>query len=54
VVKGTNITWTLPLSAFPIGTKFSALSAQTRFNPAVITAPQIDGATSTATFTVGK
>ena len=54
VVKGHTITWTLPLKAFPVGTKFTSLSAQTRFNPAVITAPQIDGATSSASFTVGK
>jgi hypothetical protein len=54
VIKGSNITWTLPLSAFPVGTKFSALSAQTRLNPAIITAPQLDAATSTATYTIGK
>jgi hypothetical protein len=54
VVKGSTITWTLPLSAFPVGTTFSSLAAHTRFNPAIITAPQIDEATSSATFTVGK
>jgi hypothetical protein len=36
------------------GTTLSSLSAQTRFNPAVVTAPQIDYASSSATFTVGK
>jgi len=54
VIKGSSITWALPLSAFPVGTKFSALSAQTRLNPAIITAPQLDGATASATYTVGK
>lgn len=54
VVKGNTITWTLPLRAFPVGTTFTSLTAQTRFNPAVVTAPQIDAAASTATFTVGK
>lgn len=54
VVKGSTITWTLPLSAFRAGTKFSSLEATTRFNPAVVTAPQIDDATSSATFTVGQ
>lgn len=54
VVKKNIITWTVPVSALPAGTTLSALSAQTRFNPALVTAPQIDYASSAATFTVGK
>jgi hypothetical protein len=53
-VKGSTITWTIPVSAIPAGTTFTALSADTRFNPAVVTAPIIDAARSTKTFTVGK
>jgi hypothetical protein len=53
-VKNNTITWTVPLSALPAGTTLSSLSAQTRLNPAVVTAPQIDYASSSATFTVGK
>ena len=56
VVKGTTITWTLPISVFPAGTTFTGLSAQTRLNPVVVTAPQMDGAAAPANvaFTVGK
>lgn len=55
-VKGTTITWTLPIAIFPVGTTFTGLSAQTRLNPVVVTAPQMDGAAapSGTTFTVGK
>ena len=54
VVKGSAITWTIPTSVLPAGTTLSQLTAQTRLNPAVVTAPEIDGAASAATFTVGK
>jgi hypothetical protein len=54
IVKGNTITWKVPISAFPAGTTFSKLEAHTRFNPAVVTAPQIDTASSSATFTVGQ
>jgi len=54
VVKGGNITWTVPISVFPKGTTLTQLIASTRLNPAVVTAPQMDSATSSATFTVGK
>jgi hypothetical protein len=53
-VKGGTITWTLPLSQMPLGTKFTNLSAQTTVNPLVITAPSYDIASSAATFTVGQ
>ena len=54
VVKDNTITWTVPISVLPAGTTLTQLNAQTRLNPAVVTAPQIDYASSTATFTVGK
>ena len=58
VVKDKTITWSLPVSAFPAGTSFSTLNAQTRqvtSSPVVsLTAPQYDYASSNATFTVGK
>lgn len=54
VVKGSTITWTVPISVFPKGTTFTQLNAQTRLNPVAVTAPQMDYASSTATFTVGK
>jgi hypothetical protein len=53
-VSGNTITWTLSTKAFPVGTTFSSLNAQTRFNPAVLTAPAFDDASSAATYTVGK
>ncbi|MBV9292820.1 MAG: hypothetical protein JO222_10265 [Frankiales bacterium] len=53
-VSGNTITWTLSTKAFPVGTTFSSLNAQTRFNPAIITAPAFDDASSSGTFTVGK
>jgi hypothetical protein len=53
-VKGSSIIWSIPVSVMRAGTTLSSLSAQTRFNPAVVTAPQIDYASSSATFTVGK
>jgi hypothetical protein len=54
IVKDSSIIWTIPVSALPAGTTLSTLHAETRFNPAVVTAPAIDEASSTATFTVGK
>ena len=54
VVKDSTIVWTIPVSALPAGTTLSTLHAETRFNPAVITAPAIDVASGSATFTVGK
>lgn len=53
-VKGSTITWTIPVSQLPAGTQLSALSAETRLNPALVTAPVIDVAQSAKTFTVGK
>jgi hypothetical protein len=57
-VKGTTITWKLGTSALPVGTKLTALNAQTRqvtSTPVVfVTAPQYDYASSTKTFAVGK
>jgi len=54
IVKGNSIIWSVPINAFPKNTTFSSLNAQTRFNPAAVTAPQIDYASSNATYTVGK
>jgi hypothetical protein len=53
-VQGNTITWTVPSSQIPAGTTLSSINAQTRVNPAVVTAPQIDVATTAKTFTVGK
>ncbi|MDQ1698468.1 MAG: hypothetical protein QOG34_331 [Frankiaceae bacterium] len=53
-VQGSSITWTLPLSQVPNGTKFTNLTAQTTVNPLVITAPSYDTASSAASFTVGQ
>lgn len=55
-VKGNSVVWTVPVSSFPVGTVISGLNAQTRFNATSpgITAPQIDYASSSNTFTVGK
>ncbi|HEU5034630.1 MAG TPA: hypothetical protein VFT62_07740 [Mycobacteriales bacterium] len=53
VVKGNSLTWRLPLTVFPVGTTFSAISAQTLTGavPAVV----IDETDpSSVTFTVGK
>ena len=54
VVKAGTIVWTVPVAALPAGTTLSSLHAETRFNPAVITAPAIDVADGSATFTIGK
>ena len=53
-VKANTITWTVPVSVLPAGTTLTGLYASTRLNPVLVTAPQMDGASSTATFTVGK
>jgi hypothetical protein len=53
-VTGTKITWVVPNGVFRNGTTFSSLNAQTRTVEGVVTAPQVDYATSAATFTVGK
>ena len=52
--SGSTITWVVPNGVFRNGTTFSSLNAQTRTVEGVVTAPQIDYATSGATFTVGK
>jgi hypothetical protein len=52
--SGNKITWVVPNGVFHNGTVFSSLNAQTRSVVGIITAPQIDYAESTATFTVGK
>jgi len=55
VVKANTIVWTVPVAALPAGTTLSSLHAETRFNPALITAPAIDIADGgAATFTIGK
>jgi hypothetical protein len=54
VAKGSTITWTLPLKAFPVGTTFTGLSAETRGDTGAAYAPVIDNAATTAAFTVGK
>jgi hypothetical protein len=53
-VKGSTIVWTVPNGAFRNGTVFSGLNAQTRTALVAVTAPQIDFAASSATYTVGK
>jgi hypothetical protein len=53
-VSGSKITWTIPVSAIPNHTTLSLLQGTTRVSAAVITAPQLDEATTTKTFTVGK
>lgn len=54
-VTGSSITWKLPLSQVPLGTKFTSLRGQTTVNPIVITAPSYDLADGgTASFTVGQ
>ena len=53
-ITGDKIVWTVPAGAFPNGTTFSQLNAQTRTVAVAVTAPQIDYATSGATYTVGK
>ena len=54
VVKANTVTWTVPVSALPAGTTLSTLHAETRFNPFRVTAPALDLADSSATFTIGK
>ena len=55
VQTGTTIKWTVPISALAAGTTLQSLHAETRANPAVITAPAIDIADGgSATFTIGK
>lgn len=55
VVKANTIVWTVPVAALSAGTTLSALHAETRANPAIITAPAIDISDGgTATFTIGK
>jgi hypothetical protein len=57
-VVGNSIVWTVPLSAFKVGTTFSSLDAQTRNTLATpvisLTAPQIDEGSSGTTYTVGQ
>jgi len=52
--SGTTITWVVPDGVFHNGTVFSSLNAQTRTVEGLVTAPQIDYASSTATYTLGK
>lgn len=52
--SGTKISWVVPNGVFRNGTTFSSLNAQTRTVEGVVTAPQVDYATSSATYTVGK
>lgn len=53
-ISGSSVVWTVPNGVFHDGTVFSSLNAQTRTIVGVVTAPQIDYATSSATYTVGK
>lgn len=53
VVSGNTITWDLPVSEIRAGTKFTGLAAETR-GAVLVTAPELDYASSTTTFTVGK
>jgi hypothetical protein len=61
-VVGNSIVWTVPVTSIASGTTIEALTAQTRgtayvATPAVSggpTAPQLDYATTTRSFTVGK
>ncbi|MDQ1747843.1 MAG: hypothetical protein QOD07_2106 [Frankiaceae bacterium] len=52
--SGTKISWVVPNGVFHNGTVFSSLNAQTRMVVGVVTAPQVDYATSNATYTLGK
>jgi hypothetical protein len=52
--SGTKISWVVPGGVFRTGTVFSSLNAQTRMVEGVVTAPQIDFASSAATYTLGK
>jgi hypothetical protein len=54
-LKGSSIIWKVSKSQIPVGTSFSELRAETRLNPAVLTAPVIDetGLTN-KTYTVGR
>jgi hypothetical protein len=52
--NGQKITWVVPDGVFRNGTVFSSLTAQTRTVAVRVTAPQIDYASSAATYTVGK
>lgn len=55
VVKSNTIVWTVPVAALSAGTTLSSLHAETRANPAVVTAPAIDIADGgAASFTIGK
>ena len=52
-VVGKSLVWTLPLSAFPVGTTFSGIGAQTLTGQ--VPAVELDGTSpSKVTFTVGK
>lgn len=51
---GTTISWVVPNGVFHNGTVFSSLNAQTRTVEGKVTAPQVDYASSAATYTLGK
>jgi hypothetical protein len=54
-VKGSSIIWKIAKSQIPVGTSLSELAAQTRLNPAVITAPSLDETSLTnSSYIVGK
>jgi hypothetical protein len=53
VVKGKTIVWTLPLTAFPVGTSFSEIGGST--TTGAVPSLTLDGTDeSSATFTVGQ
>lgn len=52
--SGNKIVWVVPNGVFHNGTVFSSLNAQTRTVIGAVTAPQVDYATSDATYAVGK
>jgi hypothetical protein len=53
--SGSKVSWVVPAGVFRIRSSFSNLNAQTRSSvEGTVTAPQIDFATSAATFVYGK
>jgi hypothetical protein len=54
-VKGSSITWKVPVSAMRAGTVLSGMYADTRADAVAITAPELDGTkTATKPFVVGR
>jgi hypothetical protein len=53
-ISGQKIVWVVPDGRFRNGTVFSSLAAETRAVAGKLTVPEIDYASSPATYTVGK